>query len=56
MDEVLEETLRLNQTTLEALRAVIFSDDYDKVRATNLLHDLEGLHRRVNRIAMLGAA
>lgn len=56
MDAVLEETLRLNKTSLEALRLLIFSDSYDKVKATNLLHDLEGLHRRVNRVAMLGAA
>lgn len=56
MNSLLDESIKLNKTTLNALRAVIMTEDLDRVKAHNLFCELEGLNRRVERLAMRGAA
>ena len=56
MDPILEETLALNKTTLEALRACIMTEDMDRVKAHGLFSELERLHNRVKYVAIRGAA
>lgn len=56
MDALLEETLALNKTTLNALRAVIMTEDLDRVKAHGLFSQLERLHNRMKSVAVKGAA